>query len=68
MWGVATLHVKQYGEYRLSAMNDSGESIQNRDYLFEFEIKLKTFRYRVSEKTQRHKISLGPLTLFDFCV
>jgi hypothetical protein len=30
MWGVATLHIKKYGEYRLSAINDSGESIKKK--------------------------------------
>ncbi len=40
---VATLRTKQYGEYRLSAINNSGESIKNRDYLLEFEAKFKKF-------------------------
>jgi hypothetical protein len=28
MLGVSTLHFKQYGEYQLSAINNSGESIK----------------------------------------
>ncbi len=36
---VATLRIKQYGEYRLSAIINSGESIKNREYLLEFEAK-----------------------------
>jgi hypothetical protein len=38
---VATLLTKQYGEYWLSAINNSGESIKNREYLFEFEAKFE---------------------------
>ncbi len=33
---------KQYGEYRLSAISYSEESIKNREYLTEFEAKLKS--------------------------
>ncbi len=36
MQGVATLRIKQYKEYRLSAISDNGESIKNREYLLEF--------------------------------
>jgi hypothetical protein len=36
---VATLHSKQYGEYRLSAINNSGESIKSCEYLIEVEAK-----------------------------
>jgi hypothetical protein len=32
MRGVATLDIKQYGKYQLSAINDSGESLKNREY------------------------------------
>jgi hypothetical protein len=32
-----TLRIKQQGEYRLSDINNSGESIKNRNYLLEFE-------------------------------
>jgi hypothetical protein len=39
MRGVATLGIMQYGEYRLSAKNNSGESTKNRKYLFESEVK-----------------------------
>ncbi len=38
---VATLRIKQYGEYRFSAKNNSGESIKNRKYLIEFETKFE---------------------------
>jgi hypothetical protein len=41
MRGVTTLRSKQYGEYRLSAINYSGESIKNREYLTEFEAKFE---------------------------
>jgi hypothetical protein len=41
MRGVATLCIKQYGKYLLSAINDSGESIKNHRYLLEFEAKFK---------------------------
>ncbi len=41
MLGVVTLHIKQYGEYRLSAISNSGKSIKNRGYLFEFEAKFE---------------------------
>ncbi len=33
---VAALHSKQYGEYRLSTINNGGESIKNCNYLIEF--------------------------------
>jgi hypothetical protein len=36
---VTTLRSKQYGEYRLSAINYSGELIKNREDLTEFEAK-----------------------------
>jgi hypothetical protein len=36
-----TLRIKQYGEYWLSAINISGESIKNREYLLEFEAKFE---------------------------
>jgi hypothetical protein len=39
--GVATLHIKQYKEYQLSAINDSGESIKNRENFLEFEAKVE---------------------------
>jgi hypothetical protein len=38
---VATLRSKQYGEYRLSAINYSGESIKNHEYPTEFEAKFE---------------------------
>jgi hypothetical protein len=38
---VTALRSKQYGEYRLSAINDSGESIKNREYLTKFEAKFE---------------------------
>ncbi len=38
---VATLRTKQHGEYWLSAINNSGESIKNREYLLEFEAKFE---------------------------
>ncbi len=38
---VATLFIKQYGEYRLSTENDSGESIKNSWYFLEFEAKFE---------------------------
>jgi hypothetical protein len=41
MWEVATLRIKQYKEYWLSAVNDIGESIKNHEYLFEFEVKFE---------------------------
>ncbi len=36
-----TLCIKQYKEYRLSAINNSRESIKNRKYLIEFETKFE---------------------------
>ncbi len=39
--GFATLHIKQYVESRVSAINDSRESIQNREYLLKFEAKFE---------------------------
>ncbi len=39
MWRVANLHIKQHEEYRLSTINDSGESTKNCEYLFKFEVK-----------------------------
>jgi hypothetical protein len=41
MRGVTTLLIKQYGEYQLSDINYSGESIKNREYLLEFEVQLE---------------------------
>jgi hypothetical protein len=38
---VATLRIKQYGEYWLPAINNSGESIKNREYLLEFKAKFE---------------------------
>jgi hypothetical protein len=38
---VTTLRSKQYGEYLLSAINYSGGSIKNREYLTEFEAKFE---------------------------
>jgi hypothetical protein len=38
---VATLRIIQYGEYWLSAINNSEESIKNREYLLEFEAKFE---------------------------
>jgi hypothetical protein len=38
---VTTLRSKQYGEYQLSAINYSGELIQIREYLTEFEAKFE---------------------------
>jgi hypothetical protein len=38
---VTTLRSKQYREYRLSAINYSGESIKNRQYLTDFEAKFE---------------------------
>ncbi len=38
---VAILLIEQYGECRLSAINNSRESIQNRVYLIEFEVKFE---------------------------
>jgi hypothetical protein len=38
---VATFPIKQHGEYRLSAINNSTESIKNREYLIEFEAKFE---------------------------
>jgi hypothetical protein len=39
MPGVATLRSKEYGECQLSAINNSGDSIKNREYFPEFEAK-----------------------------
>jgi hypothetical protein len=36
--------MKQNGEYRLSAVNDSGEAIKNSEYLFEFEAKFESIQ------------------------
>ncbi len=41
MRGVATPHIKQYGEYQLSTINDGRESIKNREYFLEFEAKFE---------------------------
>ncbi len=41
MQGAATIHTKQNKEYRLSAINNSGGSIENREYFLEFEAKFK---------------------------
>jgi hypothetical protein len=41
MWGVTTLRSKQYGEYRLYAINYSGDSIKNREYPTKFEAKFE---------------------------
>jgi hypothetical protein len=41
MQGVATLCSKQYKEYQLSAINNSGESIKNCEYFPEFEVKFE---------------------------
>jgi hypothetical protein len=41
MRGVSTLCIRQYREYQLSAINKSGESIKNREYLLEFEAKFE---------------------------
>jgi hypothetical protein len=41
MRGEANLRIKQFGEYRLFAINDSGESINNREYLLELEVKFE---------------------------
>ncbi len=40
---VAALCMKQYGEYRLSAINNNGESIKNREYLLEFKVKFEKY-------------------------
>jgi hypothetical protein len=46
--GAETVRIDQYGEYRLSAINDSGELIKNREYFLKFEAKfLKAFKYRL---------------------
>ncbi len=55
---VAILRIRQYWEYQLSAKNNSGNSINNREYLLEFEAKFKkslnteygTWEESVSEK------------------
>ncbi len=41
MWKVATLLIKQYGEYQLSAIKNGGESIKNYEYILEFEAKFE---------------------------
>ncbi len=42
MLEVATLRVKQYGEYRLSVLNDNVESIKHRIlYLLKFKVKFE---------------------------
>jgi hypothetical protein len=41
MQRVATLCIKQYGEYWLSTTNNSGELIKNREYVIEFEDKFE---------------------------
>jgi hypothetical protein len=41
MPGVATLRSKEYGECQLSTINNSGESIKNREYFPEFEAKFE---------------------------
>jgi hypothetical protein len=38
---VATLRIEEYGRYRLSAINESGESIKNRAYLLDIEAKFE---------------------------
>ncbi len=41
MQSVATLRIKQNGEYQLSAINNSEELINNREYPIEFEAKFE---------------------------
>jgi hypothetical protein len=41
MWAVATLRREQYREFRLSAINDSEESIKNKKYILKFKPELK---------------------------
>jgi hypothetical protein len=41
MRAISTLRIKQYGEYRLPDINDSGELIKNREYLLEFAVKFE---------------------------
>jgi hypothetical protein len=38
---VATLRIKQYGEYQISATNYSRVSIKNLEYLLEFEVQFE---------------------------
>jgi hypothetical protein len=38
---VTILHIKQYGEYWLSIIKNSRESIKNREYLIQFEAKFE---------------------------
>jgi hypothetical protein len=48
MWGVETLRIKQYGEYQLSAINDSRESIKNYEYFLGIRSQMrKAFRCQV---------------------
>jgi len=42
--GVSTLRSKQYPEYQLSVVNDTGESIFEYEYLREYEAKIENIR------------------------
>jgi hypothetical protein len=55
MWRVATLRNKQYGKYRLSTINNSGESIKKREYLIEFEAKFEKYLDTLSVKKSEEK-------------
>jgi hypothetical protein len=70
---VTTLRSKQYGEYRLSAINYSRESIKNREYLTKFKANFEkslkneeeASEESISEKI-RGKKSRWPALLNDF--
>jgi hypothetical protein len=48
MWGVETLCIKQYGEYQLSAINDSRESRKKYEYFLGIRSQMrKAFRCQV---------------------
>jgi hypothetical protein len=41
MRGVSALHIKQYQEYKLSVINNSGEFIKNCEFFLEFGAKFE---------------------------
>jgi hypothetical protein len=65
MWGVTTLRVIQYKEYRHSTINGSRKEKQNRKYVLEVEVKFEKpsdTKWRASKKPipkkSQEKISL----------
>jgi hypothetical protein len=49
MRGVATLHVKQFGEHKPSTLNNSRESIKNHEYFLAFKAQFEKVLYTEEE-------------------